>query len=173
MNSPVHLLITATGYCENTNMGWKNAEKSAVGRDWGSAPSLVEGIHARITLPLPLDQVQASALDERGQRKAPIPIERDTSGNAVMVIGAQWQTLWYEVTAGSSKLIVASTIKTSTASSSTSTCNVSTVVTSPQRVDTTNATSLPPTLYQITTIACFSGLVPAAYRARLLRRYRS
>jgi hypothetical protein len=34
-------------------MGWKNAEKSTVGKDWGEAPTLVEGIPARITLPFP------------------------------------------------------------------------------------------------------------------------
>jgi hypothetical protein len=41
--------------------------------------------------------VQAWALDERGQRKNQIPVNADPSGNAVIRIGPQWQTLWYEV----------------------------------------------------------------------------
>ena len=41
---PRRWLITATGYVENTDMQWKNPEHSSVGRNWGKAPSLVEGI---------------------------------------------------------------------------------------------------------------------------------
>lgn len=91
------ILITATGYAENTDMGWKNPEKSSVGRDWGKAPSLVEGIPARITLPYPADKVEAWALDEKGMRKQRIEVGRDERGMAVISIGPQWRTLWYEV----------------------------------------------------------------------------
>lgn len=97
--STCRLLITATGYAENTEMGWKNPEKSSVGRDWGKPPSLVEGIPAKITLPLPSKQVQAWALDERGERKAKLPVQADESGNAIIAIGPKWRTLWYEVAA--------------------------------------------------------------------------
>jgi hypothetical protein len=98
---PVRLLITATGYAENTDMGWKEVPgyppKSSCGRNWGKPPSLVEGVPATVTLPLPAKRVQAWALDERGQRKSQIPVNADPSGNAVIHIGPQWQTLWYEV----------------------------------------------------------------------------
>src|SRR5262249_39460732 len=50
---PARLFITATGYVENTGMGWKSPAKESVGRNWGRAPSLVEGVAARITLPTP------------------------------------------------------------------------------------------------------------------------
>ena len=96
--APARLLVTATGYAENTNMGWKNAEKSSVGSNWGQAPSLVEGIPARIRLPQSSKTVEAWALDERGQRKAQVAVEKDASGIAV-VIGPQYRTLWYEVLA--------------------------------------------------------------------------
>jgi hypothetical protein len=100
---PVRLLITATGYAENTDMGWKEVPgyppKSSCGRNWGKPPSLVEGVPATVTLPLPAKRVQAWALDERGQRKTQIPVTADPSGNAVIRIGPQWQTLWYEVEA--------------------------------------------------------------------------
>jgi hypothetical protein len=96
---PVRLLITATGYVENTDMGWKNPERSSVGSQWGRAPSLVEGIPAGITLPVPAGRVQVWALDERGQRKAQMPVDADVTGRAVITIGPAWQTLWYEVIA--------------------------------------------------------------------------
>jgi hypothetical protein len=84
-----HWLITATGYAGNTDMGWKNAEKSTVGRDWGRAPSLAEGIPAKIALPR---AAQAWALDERGQRALELPLR-----NGLLEIGPQCRTLWYEV----------------------------------------------------------------------------
>ena len=45
------VLVTATGYAENTGMKWHDAGKTSVGRDWGQAPSLVEGVAATIKLP--------------------------------------------------------------------------------------------------------------------------
>lgn len=100
---PTRLLITATGYVENTGIGWKDLAgyppKSSCGRDWGRPPTLVEGISAVITLPLPARGVQAWALDERGQRKTELHVTSDAGGQAVLTLGPQWQTLWYEVLA--------------------------------------------------------------------------
>jgi hypothetical protein len=91
-----HLLITATGYIENTGMRWKSAARDSVGASWGHAPSLVEGIPARITLPAAWGGAKAWALDGRGQRARPVPLTRTADG-AVLQIGSQYQTLWYEV----------------------------------------------------------------------------
>jgi hypothetical protein len=103
ISRPIRLLITATGYAENAEMGWKEVPgyppKSSCGRNWGKPPSLVEGIAATITLPLPAKHVQAWALDERGRRKDQIAVTADASGNAVVHIGPQGCTLWYEVEA--------------------------------------------------------------------------
>ncbi|MCX6908704.1 MAG: hypothetical protein NTY01_11760 [Verrucomicrobia bacterium] len=97
---PCRLLITATGDAENTNMVWANEEKTVVKKNgWGEAPSLVEGIPARITLPLPTKSVRAWALDERGKRKAQLQVQSDEQGNARVILGPRNQTLWYEVTA--------------------------------------------------------------------------
>lgn len=96
---PSRWLVTATGYVENTRMGWKNPEKSSVGADWGDAPSLVEGIPARITLPWPAHHVEVWALDERGQRQTPLAVQSDAHGNAAFSIGPPSKTLWYEITA--------------------------------------------------------------------------
>jgi hypothetical protein len=97
----VQLLITATGHVQNTNWGWEDLgdNRVTVRDNWGTAPTLVEGIPARITLPMPAGSVQAWALDERGARKASVPIARDANGRAVIQIGPQYRTLWYEVVA--------------------------------------------------------------------------
>ena len=95
------LLITATGYVQNTNWGWQELgdNRVTVCDNWGTAPTLAEGIPARITLPMPAGAVQVYALDERGARKAKLPVSSDTGGRAVIQIGPQYRTLWYEVVA--------------------------------------------------------------------------
>lgn len=95
-SAPARILITATGYVENTKMGWKNAEKNTVGKDWGEAPTLVEGIPARITLPVSVQGVEAWALGERGERKASLTVAA-ADGKAVIAIGPDCRTLWYEI----------------------------------------------------------------------------
>src|SRR5262249_33646203 len=40
---PARLFLTVTGYAENTGMVWKSPAKESVGRNWGQAPSRVEG----------------------------------------------------------------------------------------------------------------------------------
>ena len=78
-------------------MQWKNAGHSSVGRDWGQAPSRVEGVAARLTVSAPAGQVQAWALDERGQRREAIEVETPTAQSAVVQLGPQARTLWYEI----------------------------------------------------------------------------
>lgn len=104
----VQMLITATGYVQNTGWGWEELgdNRVTVRDNWGTAPTLVEGIPARIILPMPAGAVQAYALDERGARKAKLPVGRDASGRAVIQIGAQYQTLWYEVVATARRPVV-------------------------------------------------------------------
>ena len=95
--APSRWLITATGYLENTDMGWKDAEHSSVGDTWGQPPTLVEGIPARFIAPFAADQVEVWALDERGQRRTTVPCQTGPGGHAVIAIGPEWKTLWYEV----------------------------------------------------------------------------
>jgi hypothetical protein len=97
--APCRMLVTATGVAENTNMGWKNPEKSTVGKDWGEAPTLVEGVPARITLPFSAKSVEVWSLDECGQRRARLAAVAGVGGNAVVAIGPEQKTIWYEVLA--------------------------------------------------------------------------
>lgn len=96
---PCRMLVTATGSAENTKMGWKNAEKSTVGKDWGQAPTLVEGIPARITLPFSARSVEVWALNECGQRKGMLAVAAGAGGHAAITLGPEQQTIWYEAVA--------------------------------------------------------------------------
>jgi hypothetical protein len=95
--APAHILVTATGYVQNTGMIWKDSQRNSVGRNWGHAPALVEGIPATIMLPLAEGtKVRAWALDGRGQRGEEVPV-KSAAGSATIVIGPEFKTLWYEI----------------------------------------------------------------------------
>lgn len=97
LSQPTRVLVTATGYAENTGMKWKDAAKSSVGRDWGGAPSRVEGVSARLSFPVHSDRVQAWALDPRGQRQRQLPVSASVLESSLIELGPEWLTLWYEV----------------------------------------------------------------------------
>lgn len=93
---PARVLLTATGYAENTDMGWKDAGKTTVGQDWGGPPSLVEGIKATIIMPCGPDSIRVWSLDEKGDRDREIGVG-ESEGQAAFEIGPRYETLWYEI----------------------------------------------------------------------------
>lgn len=95
-DAAARVLVTATGLMENTNQQWKTPAHESLGRHWGTAPSLVEGIPARFLLPWKTSQVKVWALDERGQHRTAMPV-KDVQGKAVVEIGPAQRTLWYEI----------------------------------------------------------------------------
>jgi hypothetical protein len=87
------MLLAAVGSAENRNMGW-NAERTSVGRNWGTGPTQVNGIAATLELAGRIASVHA--LDGRGTRAKALPLK--TSGGATrFAIGPEHKTLWYEV----------------------------------------------------------------------------
>jgi hypothetical protein len=94
---PARVLVTATGYAENNGMIWKSPAKESVGRNWGHAPCRVEGVPVRITLPRPAAGTKAWVLDERGRRKGALPVQGNENGQAVLRLGPESHTLWYEI----------------------------------------------------------------------------
>jgi hypothetical protein len=94
-SSPGRILVTTLGREENTGQQWTDATRTSVGRNWGAAPVLVEGLGARITLPVPAARVSAFALDALGNRTTALPVTG--SGRATIELGARYQTIWYEV----------------------------------------------------------------------------
>jgi len=97
IQQPRRVLLVATGIAENTNMGWKDAAKSTVGRDWGEPPSLVEPIAATVRLPKGASLPVLCPLNERGQRGKGVPAKTVGEGAAEFRIGPPHRTLWYEI----------------------------------------------------------------------------
>ena len=89
-------LVVITGTVENTGMGWKNRDKTTVGRDWGRAPSRVEAVPVTVELPVPAARVRAFSLDEHGQRARPVTV-RARGPRAVVDLNRTDRTLWYEL----------------------------------------------------------------------------
>jgi len=87
------ILLAAVGSAENPGMGW-NETRTSIGNQWGTGPTLVNGIPAEVTLPFRVKSVHA--LDGRGQPQAAVPVhaEGDTSR---FTIGPEQRTLWYEL----------------------------------------------------------------------------
>lgn len=93
--SPGRILVTALGQEENTAQRWTDDSHTSVGRNWGRAPVLVEGIGGVITLPVAATRVSAWALDPSGKRTVALPVEGTTK--ARITIGERYRTLWYEI----------------------------------------------------------------------------
>lgn len=105
------LVIVALGYSQNSGARWAKypdlllpgpppeGERVTVGRAWGHAPVLAEGVPATVIVPLRGRTLAAWALDGRGQRVSPVPVLTDGS-RAVVDVGPAYRTLWYEVSGG-------------------------------------------------------------------------
>lgn len=86
------ILLTATGYVENSGMVW-NAEKTSISDRWGHGPVLCEGVPLAVVFPT--RSIRAWALDGRGQRTQEIAPEHTDRGERLR-LGPQYKTLWYE-----------------------------------------------------------------------------
>ena len=99
------ILLVATGLAQNA--GAKFADEgdagcnarfvSTRGADWGGGPFLVEGVAAKVVLPASAERTSAWALDGAGRRVREIPITRGEDGRAVVAIGPEFKTVWYEI----------------------------------------------------------------------------
>lgn len=89
------LLLVAAGNVENTGMGW-NADHTSVGTKWGTAPTLCEGIAAKVTFSTGTKTAEVYALDGAGARAGEVPVSL-TGGNLSFDIGPRFKTLWYEI----------------------------------------------------------------------------
>ena len=91
------LLLVAAGNVENTGMGW-NADHTSVSNKFGSAPTICEGIGAKVMLETKLKSAKVFALDGSGARGAEVPATL-ADGRLGFEIGPQFKTLWYEIAA--------------------------------------------------------------------------
>jgi len=101
--APGRYLLAATGMCHNTDAvivdlgGGRISCAPDNGGDLGKAPVLCEGIDASFKLKGLSGKVQCWALDPDGNRSSQVKVEADPEGNAILKIGHQYQTVWYEV----------------------------------------------------------------------------
>lgn len=96
-SQPGRILVAASGMVAN-----RGAKLEALGEDlvtlgnqWGTEPVECEGVPAEIVLPAAPDRLTLYALDQSGNRRAPLAVgEKD--GKAVLRLGPENRTLWYE-----------------------------------------------------------------------------
>jgi hypothetical protein len=81
------------GTAENQNMGW-DEKRTTVGSRWGTGPTQVNGIPAKLSLASPIKAIHA--LDGRGARVATVPVKVE-AGTASWEVSAEHKTLWYEI----------------------------------------------------------------------------
>ncbi|MEM2217166.1 MAG: hypothetical protein QW731_02140 [Thermofilaceae archaeon] len=62
---------------------------------WGSAPTVVEGIHSKIHVKAS-SSIEVWALDETGNRKTKVPVKVE-GDQAFFEIGPEYGTIWYEI----------------------------------------------------------------------------
>jgi len=85
------VLVVAVGRVENTNMGW-DEKRTTVGKNWGGAPVVCEGIEATVRLP---GVKRLVALDGTGAPGAEVKPAAGAPNSAEFQIGPQYKTLWY------------------------------------------------------------------------------
>lgn len=93
-------LLAATGFTCNSNAEFEFSRDGFMrAKDgcWGTGPVMTEGVYARIEIPALPGKTKAYALDEAGNRKERLPVEEGASGNAQILIGPGYRTVWYEI----------------------------------------------------------------------------
>ena len=95
--TPASILLAATGDAGNAGRVMKQlGDHKITLTDRGHAPMMVEGIPATVTLPSDPDRTTCHALDPHGDRRTELPVEK-AEGGCRIVIGPQYQTVWYEI----------------------------------------------------------------------------
>lgn len=102
------ILVTALGCQKNTGDSWYTYPDTPIAfppphgaqvtlrNQWGTAPSMVEGVNALITLPSDPAFTTVWALDNTGARKTTVTVT-DAGGFAQFGISPAYQAVWYEV----------------------------------------------------------------------------
>ena len=93
------ILLAATGLSHNGGAKFTHEGEyvHCRGEAWGNGKTVNEGIPAKISLPSKATATKCWALDERGERKAEVPVEADADGLAAIRIDPKYKTVWYEI----------------------------------------------------------------------------
>ena len=90
-------LLAVAGNVENTGMGW-NERRTSVGTNWGSSPTVCEGIAAEVTVKTTATAAKVYTLDGKGARLREVT-SRLENGTLTFSTAPECQTLWYEIEA--------------------------------------------------------------------------
>lgn len=90
------MLLLASSGAENTGMKW-NEDRTSVGEDWGSGPTLINPVKATLNMPF-AKAPTVFALDAAGNRTVEVPVIDQGNGRFEIQLSGKYQTLWYEVT---------------------------------------------------------------------------
>ena len=101
-------ILAATGYTKLTGQKYvyepdpKDPSQPSVflhckNVEWGTGPMLTEGIQATVKLASKARQTRCWALDERGARMKRVPVKKAEDGCALLEIGPEYKTVWYEI----------------------------------------------------------------------------
>lgn len=98
-NRPASILLAATGLAENEGSVIEQVSGNEIRfqDSWGDGTVCVEGIPLVVTLPAQPERVRCFALDQRGDRKGEVPVERAVQGGSKIAIGPEYATVWYEI----------------------------------------------------------------------------
>lgn len=100
---PGTYLLALTGLCHNTDavyveIGGNRLSSCEInGGAKGKAPVLCEGIKADLKLSALAGRVECHALDGGGNRMEQVRVSSDAEGNAVVFVGPEYKTVWYEL----------------------------------------------------------------------------
>ncbi|GHT26592.1 hypothetical protein FACS18942_04330 [Planctomycetales bacterium] len=91
---PVKILVTATGWYQNTDMIIEklDGDKITFGNRWGKEPSLCEGIPFALQFK-GAKNIHVAPLDENGDKRGEV---KSSAGRCEL--GPQYKTIWYEIT---------------------------------------------------------------------------
>lgn len=103
--APGTYLLAATGVVKNTGQksvilsgpGNKVSYATEDGGNPGEGPILCEGIPAELALAGLRGRVQCFALDPDGNRTVELPVSESPAGEAIVNIGPEYKTVWYEL----------------------------------------------------------------------------
>ncbi|MDR3196741.1 MAG: hypothetical protein LBU34_02630, partial [Planctomycetaceae bacterium] len=91
-------LLVATGEMTNTDMKLESLgdNKVTVGNRWGREPVCCEGIPAKITFETSPKTLKFRSLDESGNRKQELTVEK-TGNGITLELKPEYKTIWYEI----------------------------------------------------------------------------
>lgn len=103
--APGSYLLAATGVVRNTGQkivnvpgpGGRISCSREDGGDPGTSPVLCEGVEAELAFAGLRGRVQCFALDPEGERTVEVPVTESPAGEAIIHIGPEYRTVWYEV----------------------------------------------------------------------------